>query len=455
MATTTKRRPQKAAKDIESNGITISLAETRGNLESLKSRLKPDELTEETLKALSKRCKSLGVEVREHKRTTDEEPRYLFLKSQLWKEPEHLLIDKESEAQALLNTDFEVYSFIPGFDAIWSQKACVIECAVSYRARRILRGVADEFVTNQSDRKRVHKIKIADSLTQGKDIAITLGFASLVFEALTYSLGDENLTLRLEGIEAQEVEDAKRILIRASDSFFLQCDLKFGVYPELRREDDSEALEGPAVSDESAVLHFPVMEFEEQPLSLYRYARANTELPLVEFLGYYHVCEHYFTRHGQPELRSRFLKSLKDVRYAPLSEGQIDLLINVAREVQRDGSEEEQLKTTIRAVVTKEELTKFIQSHTESQEFWRDNKNVISMFTINLSNTGQDIRDQVAARIYDIRCMIAHAKSDGGKRKTASIDPYSDRAAKLGRDIALARFLATRCLIEASERRSY
>jgi hypothetical protein len=74
----------------------------------------------------------------------------------------------------------------------------------------------------------------------------------------------------------------------------------------------------------------------------------------------------------------------------------------------------------------------------------------ISDRKVPIGTVDADLRNEVADRIYDIRCKIVHAKSDGGPSNAEPLLPFSKDADSLGFDIGLARYIARRVLINSS-----
>jgi hypothetical protein len=73
---------------------------------------------------------------------------------------------------------------------------------------------------------------------------------------------------------------------------------------------------------------------------------------------------------------------------------------------------------------------------------WSDN--------IPLSNPANDLRGDVADRIYDIRCKIVHTKNDARGGEVELLLPYSADAQELSIDIELVQHIAQSVLIAGS-----
>jgi hypothetical protein len=71
---------------------------------------------------------------------------------------------------------------------------------------------------------------------------------------------------------------------------------------------------------------------------------------------------------------------------------------------------------------------------------------------INLKEGAPRLTEQVAARMYAIRCRIVHAK-DARDAYAEPLLPYSREASQLGQDLVLAEFLCQKVIIAGSNER--
>jgi hypothetical protein len=98
------------------------------------------------------------------------------------------------------------------------------------------------------------------------------------------------------------------------------------------------------------------------------------------------------------------------------------------------------------------DLREFLESDERLSRFYKTQAEwkTISDKKILIGNLDADLRNDVADRIYDIRCKIVHAKGDGGPAKVEALLPFSKEADSLGFDIGLVRYIARRVLICSS-----
>nr|WP_143657498.1 hypothetical protein [Streptomyces sp. alain-838] len=115
------------------------------------------------------------------------------------------------------------------------------------------------------------------------------------------------------------------------------------------------------------------------------------------------------------------------------------------------GSERDQLKATVKGCVTEEHLKEFLESDADFGEHFQG-KALRSVARIDLKDRKNDLLNQVANRVYDVRCRIVHTKEDGGEMAAEILLPFSKEADSLGPDVELVKFLAQKCLIAGASR---
>ena len=69
----------------------------------------------------------------------------------------------------------------------------------------------------------------------------------------------------------------------------------------------------------------------------------------------------------------------------------------------------------------------------------------LSQCKISIKNDSSDLIKEVAERIYDIRCLIVHTKSD-----YKIMNPFSPEVKKMIYDLELIEFIAKKVLIASS-----
>jgi hypothetical protein len=98
--------------------------------------------------------------------------------------------------------------------------------------------------------------------------------------------------------------------------------------------------------------------------------------------------------------------------------------------------------------VDPDELRGFLTESEPRQEFFSSKTKGLTSKKIPIANTTIDLRNDIADRVYEIRCKIVHTKSDS--RDVELLLPFSKEADQLYPDIELAQYIAQQVLITAS-----
>lgn len=171
---------------------------------------------------------------------------------------------------------------------------------------------------------------------------------------------------------------------------------------------------------------------------------------LLQFLAYYQTVEFFFPFFSKVEAQKRIRIILKNPSFRAEKDSDIAKLIGSIKET-RAGSlydEKTMMKATIREVIGAEELREFFMSNGYDEFFKGDFKKVCDS-RVSLNEKNDSLHDQIADRLYAIRCKIVHTKGDGGNGESDLMLPYSDEEHYLGPDVELMSFVA-RCCINAS-----
>jgi hypothetical protein len=187
---------------------------------------------------------------------------------------------------------------------------------------------------------------------------------------------------------------------------------------------------------------------------LYKYGRASGGLPLLQYLAFYQSIEYFFPMFAGEEISKRLRAELVNPRFDPFNDESLSRIFSLATAATGIPlKERDQLRTTVRACVDAEALSEFIESSEVYTQHFCDKKQAIKgVLPLQLKSTQADLRDQVADRIYAIRCRIVHTKHDGGPSGVDLLLPASKEANSLPADVDLVRFLAQRALITRATR---
>lgn len=198
-------------------------------------------------------------------------------------------------------------------------------------------------------------------------------------------------------------------------------------------------------------LQFPTQEYDEVPMSLYWYARSARGMPLLQFLAYYQTIEFYFPTYYQVEASRKIRRLLKDPTFRADRDADIGrVLSSLTTGRGTMGDERSMIRATFGECIDPDELRAFLLSNDDKKEFFSSKTKGLTSAKLPLANPATDLRNNVADRIYEIRCKIVHTKSDTREGEIKLLLPFSKEADQLYYDIDLVQYLAQQVLITAS-----
>lgn len=374
-------------------------------------------------------------------------------------------IFETDDALALLAIDFENISFITDYEAVANYHAGELEAKIVPVGNRPtpLTGawripgaedldmpseVEDEREQREMEARRRFRGPKMWRLVVAKDgVEIEISPASDFFKALASGPVTSSPSLKIRGLSITTQDDAQRVLEEVVNSYLLDLDLRYQVGLTLARMRTPTVRVRRTVSRQAP--DFPTNRYAQEPLALYFYGRSATGMPLLEFLAYYQVLEFYFPGFAQEDVARRVRAQLNDPRFDKNNDSYISRLISISAAAGKtSGPERDQLRTAIRACVDLEAVTAFIHRDDRTQDhFCRKNQSVSGLSPLRPQGGQGDLRDQIADRIYDIRCRVVHTKSDSAESGVELLLPSSHEARALMPDVDLVRFLAEQVLV--------
>lgn len=187
---------------------------------------------------------------------------------------------------------------------------------------------------------------------------------------------------------------------------------------------------------------------------VYHYQMAlSAESPMLQFLSYYHVMEHFFEKIYNEELIKIIEKEITKPSFSSKREKDIKVLINIVSKKIKDRgnsytfNEKEALMLTLSRYVSLEDVKSDLNEFDEKLvSYYRENEVKFSKGDkVNLNNEEIKTFNQLANRIYKTRNAIVHSK-EGEKSK---FKPFIDDKFIIN-EIPLMRFLAEKIIIEDS-----
>jgi len=137
---------------------------------------------------------------------------------------------------------------------------------------------------------------------------------------------------------------------------------------------------------------------------------------------------------------------LKDPTFQSYRDTDIARLLQVANSGRGVGDERAQLRNTILECLDPADLRAFIAELPERAEFLAKDK-VVCDRRVALGAATTDVRNDLAERIYDIRCKIVHTKAGGGDAGVDLLLPFSKEAEALDHDIDIIQYVARKVLV--------
>ena len=232
--------------------------------------------------------------------------------------------------ELLLQFPFEKFRCINDYRAIWSSELEMIEARLesvvpvpySYTLSRFKTEKISELdsqnriiATSDSDRYQGIRISIGLSTKLFRIIDLFHEYVARGDKVFIYHSDEEAIskviTLVIEGIKPQNHSQAFRILENIANALLFQID-SFGVSLYLAPElEDRKRLRTSRIRREKSTLSFPEYQYDAKPMSLYWYASAATEMPLLQYLAYYQVIEFFFPTYSAQEANNIIKKDAK------------------------------------------------------------------------------------------------------------------------------------------------
>lgn len=384
----------------------------------------------------------------------------------------------ESILDSLLSSDFEKFNFIQGFEAIWSSELGVVECEIdSNTPPHFLVRLLSDFIETESkeedeqegedDSPEEKRIETISYPFQG-DTKIDIGESSVELSILLMARSAmptmrnrirRFTSIRISNVDVTRHDQALEILLRISNSILFQIDIVLERafflkgqrenYNEIRKRD----FRRKSTIEENTKLGFPKFQYDKEPMSLYWYAKSNNDKPLFQFLSYYQVIEYYYPIYSSVAAKKKIQNFIKSPKFNADRDKDISSILNLIKigaGGKAFGSEKEQLKSTLEGATDNNDLRTFFIQDEERKLFFEKNKTkgfIAQKITIN--NPTADLVEEVAQRIYEIRCKIVHSKSSS--EDFDIILPFSSNVKKIHHDIELAEFIARKVLIGNSK----
>lgn len=364
------------------------------------------------------------------------------------------------DVQKLNQTEFEKYVFVPGYRAICSYEIGLIEAYVRFltpsRTDLALGRLLDITYKQVQEMSKENLVfELGKRASKGNPLTITISYPSNTMLALDGRGTDssERLTIRISGLVISNTEEASAILEGLANSLLLQIQILRDIPLMLEPYQEPNVSRWWVSSQRSAKkspITFPKYRYDLEPLNLYWYAVSAYAMPLLQFLAYYQVLEFYFPIYSQQEVQREVATIIKDPNFNPEHHLDMNKVISaVLSKMGRGYSDEKgQMRITIKACVQDAEIRELMRSDYIEEHFKGDYKK-LSMIKVSIDKDS-DLREQLADRLYDIRCSVVHTKAEERERKR--ILPFTKEEGLLKVEVDIIEFIARKALTAASKR---
>ncbi|MHB0890612.1 hypothetical protein [Streptomyces sundarbansensis] len=175
------------------------------------------------------------------------------------------------------------------------------------------------------------------------------------------------------------------------------------------------------------------------------------EIPLLEYLAYYHIAEHFFEKVFNEDLVRQVRSGITDPSFSARRTKDIQSIIRVVdkvqRQVKREGGVNElrSLQLVLDRFLDMPRLVADLDAHdaTLADHYANNGVPFAGAGKVDIRGNDEDvIRGAVARRIYKVRNALVHAKE--GEFPKYALYAHDE---ELGREIPLIRFIAEQIVI--------
>jgi hypothetical protein len=409
------------------------------------------------------RCEKSGIEYKWEAGFDEEYALHIFMQKGRGKH--RVLVFDVKDARKLLDSDFKKYVFVEGYrEAICCYKEGCVEAVVKSIDPRVDKGMILHRLMGISIREVTKRMEdgIDDRLELdeggGKGVRISIGRPSKTLLAMLNYLGrEEALSVRVEGLQITKNVEAAEQLGRVTNSLFFELrrkrDIELFVSRHYEVETSLWTMESGRDRRRESEVSFPKFEYDKQPIELYWHAVSAYKMPLLQYLAYYQILEYYFKKYSVLGAKKEISNCLKDPEFNADDDNDIVKIVTcVTGKLGPHVRENDLLRDTIRECVSEDDVVLELSSEPLKEYFKKEYK-LVSQLKVSQENKEVDIRDQLAERIYDIRCRIVHTKEDD---KRGRIMPFTKEEVLLRRfDLPLIETIADKVLIANSRKLSF
>lgn len=385
---------------------------------------------------------------------------------------EEIIVYDDDEVDIITKSRFVYYRGIKNYEAIWSKELKCIECEVGefesvLPSRYTLRKLSNLYeACEQLTDERGNRIPKSILLYDNQVVRVTVGYSSREFAFLSrYKEGRHisineiterfPITLKIENINCTTESNARELLEKISNAVLYQIDYTANIPITLAPRRLSRKERGNRIRKErktnnslpSINLNY---EYDKVPMALYWLAKTNTNSPIFMYFALYQVLEYYFPIYSSVEIKTRARNLIKDPKFNINSDADMMRLLSImsSNNVNSLGDEREQLDNVLHHVISGEEIIDFIKEKGHLEQYYSNNEyKKLSGQKLRLGDKTGIIND-LAIRIYDIRCSIVHNKAS---EITKKILPMTKEETLLRNEIEVLELMVQKVIIANSK----
>lgn len=408
---------------------------------------------------IKRRCEKANITYKEIILAKESTSIEIFLPQN--KEKKSFPVNNIESAKGLLDFPFEGYGFLSSYNAISSHEDDHIEAIISPLKKTSPQEFFDQIINiaknNFSEAfpgSTDPDLVISSKAIKEPEVFISIGPASQRARVLLGNLSDRSISIKLLGLNVSSYMQTERCLEKYASSVFFQIDSIFDIPLKLEQNRKVVNSASNSNSQSSARLIHPVNQYDDEPLSLYWYARSADEMPLLQYLAFYQVIEFYFPFYSQVKAKKAIKNILKTPGFNAHNDTDIVKVLQTAKLGfgKGFGAESDQLEATMQECLDISRLKYFLEENELRKDYFTKNKNqkMLGLAPFLINDTDDIVRKNIVNRIYRLRCRIVHAKTGSDSDEARSIYPFTPESVLLDWEIELIHYVARQILIANS-----
>ncbi|WP_146079480.1 hypothetical protein [Rathayibacter sp. AY2B9] len=281
------------------------------------------------------------------------------------------------------------------------------------------------------------------------NVRIEISPKSDVFHALLASEFGELTSAKIT-TSGTAMSSPEKIISGVLTDFLLELNLIYGLNIWIQKPPSGSR--EVALPRKARPFAFPVNSYSTNAKSLYAHGNAALDFPLLRYLSYYQVIEHFFQQFNRESVIGALSRLIRDPTFDSEDQADILRLIETTADAHRGRSQElSQLIGAVKAMISPEELEQFILTFEEVEHFTERRQKIAGLKALDPKSSR--LQEEVSERVYALRNRIVHTKESLEGAKDEVILPSSREVLAMNPEIELVKWLAQRAIIHGAKRR--